>query len=103
MAIFRKTQPVEQKPFKCLCEDLKADGFNMHIIEYFSADYNGFKLKEYYGTWQIQHDSDNRYANGIEIFYCPFCGRQLNHYSWMAQKRRENFEKHIKGAENESN
>ena len=50
MAIFRKNPIPEPNPFKCICENMKADGINMHNTEYKSADYRGFALREYYGT-----------------------------------------------------
>ena len=94
MAIFRKNPILEPKPFKCICENMKADGINMHNTEYKSADYRGFALREYYGTWHLElsDDTDQR----VEIFYCPFCGRGLNNSNWAHKRRREDFEKYVK-------
>lgn len=94
MAIFRKNPIPEPNPFKCICENMKADGINMHNTEYKSADYRGFTLREYYGTWRLE--LLNNIDQSIEIFYCPFCGRQLNNWNWMSERRKENFEKYIK-------
>ena len=79
---------------KCICENMIEAGCDMHNTTYKSVDYKGFTLHENYGTWDLQFSDDVRQS--IEIFYCPFCGRKLNKWGWANERRKANFEKHIK-------
>lgn len=78
---------------KCICENMIENGHDMHNTTSRSVDYRGFTLLENYGTWHLEFDADVR--KSVEIFYCPFCGKQLNKWHWAADRRRENFEKYL--------
>ena len=74
----------------CICENMRAAGHDGSTTNYESASYRGFTLYENYGTWWLEFDGES-----AEIFYCPFCGKQLNKWGWAAERRKENFEKYF--------
>ena len=69
----------------CICENMVKDGLDMHTTTYKSVDCNGFTLRENYGTWDLQFSKD--VSQRVEIFYCPFCGRRLNNWSWAKKQQ----------------
>lgn len=81
---------------KCICKDMKNAGCYMNTTTYKSVNYNGFTLYENYGVWYLEFQDKPFDSNAIEIFYCPFCGRKLNHWRWAKARRKENFDKYIK-------
>jgi hypothetical protein len=67
-----------------------AAGLDASTMTYKSANYRGFTLHENYGSWRLEFGDKS-----VEIFYCPFCGKQLNKWDWAATRRKENFEKYF--------
>lgn len=79
---------------KCICKNMKASGLDRDVVRHKSENYDGFVLCEIYGRWYLEED---KFAGkSIEIFYCPFCGRTLNHWYFAKDHRKENFEKYFK-------
>ena len=65
-----------KRPDKCICRNMKNDGMDGNLVRHRSESRDGFVLKELYGRWWIEED---KFAGkGVEINYCPFCGRVLN-------------------------
>ncbi len=73
----------------CICKHMEKDYVDMDVVTYKSPTYKGFYLHENYGTWDMRFKDDSVY-NRVEIFYCPFCGRQLNCWPWANDRRKEN-------------
>ena len=66
---------------KCICKNMKEAGLDRDVIRYQSEkNYDGFVLCKVYGCWYLQEDKFD--GKGVEVFYCPFCGRRLNHWWW---------------------
>lgn len=77
---------------KCICKNMKEAGLDRDLIRHKSENYDGFVFCEIYGRWYLQED---KFAgNGIEIFYCPLCGRKLNHW-WFAKDDRKAILKNV--------
>lgn len=85
----------------CMCEDLPYEHGEMcGGVAHTSKRYNDhFYLEENYGTWKLCFSKEGKIFdtvyNSMDIFYCPFCGRKLNHWDWAEKRRRENFEEYL--------